>query len=189
MVDYITGVAIALTMVLGTLGYFMFKPEIDRKLRKQSLENDNLKYYDSQKYEFTNVFQTRENILDNALNEIRRFVKDWGKRVPWDTGYRRLISRKEICRYSDRISLQAQRLQRTIKPIRELKISNSKTTIDNFSNVLDELIELGAEIETNCSSELKDDSDKLRKMISDGEKIISDFKHVIIELEKLRKKL
>lgn len=183
MPQFYTEISVALLALIPLIVVFAFQPEISKLLKRSQKEIES---------NITESFSP-ENKLDDMLIELRRFARDWNRRSPWKTGYRRLIESRQIWLYLDRVSEQAQRIQRKIKPLQSIAINAS--TLSNLSNVADRMVDLGLEIETTFQTiklekeSLKADPNKIQKLILDGDKIFADLKPIISELEKLRKKL
>jgi len=138
--------------------------------------------------------ESSEEKLNNVIQEIKQFIKKWNKGIPLlTTGYRKEILEGAIwLKRPEKILKHSIFIKRRIAQVKELKIKNSSIVLNNLTDISNEIAQLGNDVENTVLTQrleyeaLKKDPELFKKFVDTGDKICSDLKQIILELEKLR---
>jgi hypothetical protein len=140
---------------------------------------------------------TLEDILDDLINEIELFIKNWERGIPLLTGggYRGEIESKAMWRNRKKIRRHATEIRKKTNSLRNQITGIETDVISQINENLDRMVVFGLEVEEifelqeTIQQSLKLDPNKMERLVSEGDSITQEFKRHIAGLEKLRRHL
>jgi hypothetical protein len=136
--------------------------------------------------------RTYDSKLDELILEIELFIRKWRTSTFLKTCYRRDIELKGMWGNRGKIREHSRQISKKIRPLQNLHIGGIDTTISLLSSITDKMVDLGLEVETTFQSAKKiaeiskSEPNKIKHLISDGDKICHDLNDIISRLEKSR---
>jgi hypothetical protein len=176
LVDYVTQVAVGLTLVAFGIVYWTFKPYIDRRVANQHVE--------------IKPRTTSKSKLDELIQEIEDFIKKWSKGPSLGVSYRMDIEERAMMGNREKIKEYSEEIYSKINRLRRFR--GSKATLDSLETVADKMSNLGKEVSSTFGREvtrnqlLGMEQNRIDRLVSEGDTICRELEDIVSQLKKLR---
>jgi hypothetical protein len=180
LAEYLTQTAAALTVAACGIIYWMFKPQIDRRVSNKYAEVKPK----------GRLISSSEAKVDDLVKEIEDFITNWREGSGILDGYRAHIEQRKMLWYRGKIKEHSTKIRKKIRPLR--KVPDSRAVLDSLGAVLDKMFVYGREIESIFASNLPQDKlsrieqTEIDRLVTEGDNICKELEGVVLQLEKFR---
>ncbi|MGB6784928.1 MAG: hypothetical protein WBE60_03500 [Nitrosotalea sp.] len=133
--------------------------------------------------------------LEDLIQELDAFRKKWSKRRGWKIGYRSNIQDRNMGKGTiEELREKSRQIQWKIKYFKELEIADSQNVLIPLEQIADRITAFTLEIESTFQDKYlkeakKIESEKINRLLLDGDRINGELKLLIQQLESLIRKL